>query len=280
MAPTCARRADFAAESAFPLVGRVGALFRRAADVPCGEFLIALMTEEAYLHPLAIRIDESQFEQLQPGVPVVVDISGLLIGRSESGWGESFHAPAPVKCRLSSAHEAELAVMIRRVLTLSGRRSHVGDAFLDGKATEFLEPVVSLRESLARGSSDLATVERWFGGGAGLTPAWDDFCSGALLADRFFGGGLIAPASSLIERLVGKTTIQSIWQLRFAERGHSSLLVERLLASLADGTCRFAEVLRVAGIGHTSGTDLLAGICLRLEAGQIARRSPEPCMLE
>ncbi len=280
MTPTCARRADFIAESAFPLVGRVGTVFHRAADVPCGGFLIALMTEEAYLHPLAIRIDGSLFAQLEPGMPIVADASGLRIGRSEAAWGEPLQAPVPGECRLSIAREAELASTIRRVLTLSGRRSDVGNAFLDGEVTEFLAPIVRLRETFTRGSADLADVERWFGGGPGLTPAWDDFCCGALLADRFFGGGLIAPASSLIERLAGKTTIQSIWQLRFAERGRSSLLVERLLASLADGTCRSAALLRVSGIGHTSGTDLLAGVCLRLEAAQGKRRSPEACTRE
>lgn len=257
-------------------MGRVGTVFRRAADVPCGEILIALMPDETYLHPLAIRIDESLFARLEPGMPVVVAASGLRIGRSESGWGDPLQVPELGKCRLSTARKAELAAAIRRLLSLSGRRSHVGEAFLDGKETEFLEPLVRLREAFARGSSaDLAAVERWFGGGAGLTPAWDDFCCGALLADRFVGGGLIAPAANLIERLVGKTTIQSIWQLRFAERGRSSLLVERFLASLADGTCRSSDVLRVAGIGHTSGTDLLAGICFELEAGQAIRHSPE-----
>lgn len=274
MSLTCARRADFVAESAFPLTGRVGAVFRRAADVPCGGFLLALMTEEAYLHPLAIRIEDSLFALLEPGMPVVADASGLRIGRTESAWGESLSAPELVERRLSAAREAEIAAVIRRALTISGRRSHVGEAFFEGEETEFLEPVSHLREALARGAADLAGVEGWFGGGAGLTPAWDDFCCGALLADRFFGGGLIAPASCLIERLDGMTTIQSLWQLRFAERGRSSLLVERFLSSLADGTCRSADVLRVAGIGHTSGTDLLAGICLRLEAGM--PKSPSP----
>lgn len=267
MVPTCARRADFAAESAFPLVGRVGTLFRRVADVPCGEFLIALMMEEAYVHPLAIRIEESLFARLETGMPVVANAAGLRIGKTETTWEKPLEAPARIQFRLSAVREVELATTIRRVLTLSGRRSRVGDAFLDGEETEFLEPVLRLREALTLGSADLAIVENWFGGGAGLTPAWDDFCCGALLADRFFGGGLIRPASSVIERLVGKTTIQSIWQLRFAERGCSSLLVERFLGSLWNGTCRFADVLRVAGIGHTSGTDLLAGVCLRLEAG-------------
>lgn len=274
MALTCARRADFAAESAFPLVGRVGTVFRRAVDVPCGEILLTMMTEEAYLHPLAIRIDESLFARLEPGMSVVADARGLRIGRSESVWSNPLQAPALIERQLSVAREAELAATIRRVLSISGKRSHVGEAFLDGETTEFLEPVVRLREALGRGTSDLAAVERWFGGGAGLTPAWDDFCCGALLADRFFGGGLIAPASHLIERLSVKTTIQSTWQLRFAERGRSSLLVERFLASLADGTSRSADVLRIAGIGHTSGTDLLAGMCLRLEAGTARSHSP------
>ncbi len=232
------------------------------------------MTEEAYLHPLAIRIEDSLFAMLEPGMPVVADASGLRIGRSESAWGESLPAPALVERRLSPAREAEIAAAIRKALRLCGRRSHVGEAFLEGEDTEFLAPVSHLREALARGAADLAGVEGWFGGGAGLTPAWDDFCCGALLADRFFGGELIAPASNLIERLAGKTTIQSIWQLRFAERGRSSLLVERFLASLAGRTCRSADVLRVAGIGHTSGTDLLAGVCLRLEAGVPKSYSP------
>lgn len=266
----CRRRRDFFADAAGPLCGRVGNVFRRSADVPvqaasAHTFLLALMTDESYLHPLSILIEETLFARLEPGMPVVVDASGVRIGMSESAWGEYIINDINNDAPIAHGFAGECAIKLKKLLKIAGSRSKVGEAFLEERSTEFLEPVDTLRRALSRGPADLVLVERWFGGGDGLTPAWDDFCAGLLLCDRFFGSTLIAPAGDLVERLAGKTTIQSLWQLRFAGSGRSSLMIERFLAALARGILRTSDITRIAGIGHTSGNDILCGICLWLD---------------
>lgn len=261
------KRADFWEQAAFPLLGRIGTVFRKAADVSCDGFLLTLMTDEAYLHPLSVLVEKNLFAGLEPGMPVVVDASGIRIGMSRLAWGEDIPGIRRPGQPFSAVNAGMGAAKLRKLLGIAGSRSKVGEAFLDDRSSsEFLEPVEALRHELFTGSADLAVVERWFGGGAGLTPAWDDFCTGVLLCDRFYGTSRVAPAGDLLARLAGKTTIQSLWQLRFAEAGHSALLIERFLEGLAAGGVRAADVMRVAGVGHTSGSDILCGICLWLEA--------------
>jgi len=185
---------------------------------------------------------------------------------SEMAWNASIDSvprPGGVICPDTAGMRA---MELRKTLSFAGSRSAVGEAFLGGAAVEFSEPLRSLRQALSRQTADFRVVKPWFGGGEGLTPAWDDLCTGVLLCDRFFARGLVAPASSFIAELSGKTTIQSLWQLRFAETGRSSLVIERFLASLATGPLKPSDAMRIAGLGHTSGNDILCGICLWLEA--------------
>lgn len=260
------KRVDFWEEADIPLRGRIGTVFHRAADVLCGRFLVTLMTGESCLHPLGILIDGEAFACLEPGMPVHLDSDGLYLGMAGFAWETPVRPvmrPRAGPCaEIAFRHAAEL----RRLLPLAGSRSAVGEAFLGERGGDFAFPLDLLRKTLVAGPADLVAVGRWFGGGEGLTPAWDDLCTGLLFADRFFSGGLIAPTAPLFAELAGKTTPQSLWQLRFAATGRSSLGFERLLASISAGQLRATEVMSLAGLGHTSGNDLLCGICLWLEA--------------
>ncbi|HOY69211.1 MAG TPA: DUF2877 domain-containing protein [Candidatus Ozemobacteraceae bacterium] len=260
------KRADFWEGAAIPLRGRVGAVFHRAADVLCGRFLVTLMTGESCLHPLGILIDGEAFARLEPGMPVHLDPDGLHLGLAGLRWEAPVEPVMRPRTRLSAEAALRHANGLRRLLPLAGSRSAVGEAFLGERGGDFAAPLDLLRQALAEGMADLVSVGRWFGGGEGLTPAWDDLCAGLLFADRFFSGGVVAPTASLFKTLSGKTTPQSLWQLRFAESGRSSLGFERFLAALSTGPIPSKEVMSLAGLGHTSGNDLLCGICLWLEA--------------
>ncbi|MGE0849855.1 MAG: DUF2877 domain-containing protein [Hyphomicrobiaceae bacterium] len=141
--------------------------------------------------------------------------------------------------------------------------------------------VARLREwvsaRLTRPAHEPAPVDL-LGLGPGLTPSGDDLLCGALVALHAIGEvdaardlrAAIAPAAPLA------TTPLSAAFLRAAAEGHSSEALHRAIIALLEhqSVARYVKV--VAGIGHTSGWDALAGAVLVLRtfgsmAGQVWR---------
>jgi hypothetical protein len=125
-------------------------------------------------------------------------------------------------------------------------------------AKALVEGLCNRSESLAlEGALTLAGV------GGGLTPAGDDFVTGALLAvwSGMCGPGLEGLAASVADAAAGRTTTLSRAYLRAAGRGECSAPWQALFAALlADepaGRQRALEAL--LAVGHTSGGDGLAG---------------------
>ena len=129
--------------------------------------------------------------------------------------------------------------------------------------------VARLREwasaGLTRLTHEPAPVDL-LGLGPGLTPSGDDLLCGALVALRAIGQvdaardlhAAIAAAAPLA------TTPLSAAFLRAAAEGHSSEALHRTIIALLEhqSVARYVKV--VAGIGHTSGWDALAGAVLVL----------------
>ena len=129
----------------------------------------------------------------------------------------------------------------------------------------------ALREGQLAAIAD--SLEAILGLGAGLTPSGDDLTAGILLALTRWGH-LLAPglaikvlAQDVVQRAYRKTTTLSANLIECASQGQAN---ERLILAL-DGvlsghpdaqTC--ADYL--AGWGHTSGRDALAGMALALSA--------------
>ncbi|MBL8055729.1 MAG: DUF2877 domain-containing protein [Anaerolineales bacterium] len=123
----------------------------------------------------------------------------------------------------------------------------------------------ALVRGLAAGESGpaLAGVAVLAGLGGGLTPAGDDFIVGALLAAwaGLCGPGAVALAGPLADEAARRTTTLSGAYLRAAARGECSAAWHAVLAALQAGDALglAAATAALAGIGHTSGADGLAG---------------------
>lgn len=119
--------------------------------------------------------------------------------------------------------------------------------------------------ALADGSPEAAEI--LVGLGPGLTPSGDDMLAGALFALRVFE--MRDRADRLAEsvlRLLHRTNRVSAAHLRAAAKGLAAAAFHDLASTAAAGRDPATRLMRVGGIGHTSGWDALLGM---LAAGAI-----------
>ena len=97
--------------------------------------------------------------------------------------------------------------------------------------------------------------------GPGLTPSGDDFIGGALVALHVLGHDAAARAlAAWIVPLANRATHPvSAAHVRAAAAGLGSDALHRCLAALAEGRACMDSLDALAGTGHTSGWDALAG---------------------
>lgn len=109
-------------------------------------------------------------------------------------------------------------------------------------------------------------VRSLLGRGSGLTPAGDDALAGALLVARALGVG--AALAAAVRRRLGTTTAVSAALLTAAADGYAARPVVALVdaAVSADGQELRRFLPTVLSIGHSSGRDLVTGVCAALEA--------------
>ena len=118
-----------------------------------------------------------------------------------------------------------------------------------------------------------AAAEALIGLGPGLTPAGDDLLTGLLLTLR-----MACPApderpawlGELARRVVARaeegTTLAGRQQLRLAAQGEADEVTLRAATAMLWGTEEDrAPIEALLAVGHSSGADLLAGICLAVE---------------
>lgn len=242
--------------------GRIVGRFDHSVSALVGEkILLHFSARPEAAHPLSITMDEAALWDLRgdaDGTPVKIDWPRISIGGIRGTAREILIEPSLPATVSRDAMRKNLP-RLERALRLFGRPSPVRGAVFGG-AGPFSEPVRRAREALREGNLDLAELLPWIGGGEGSTPAWDDFCAGMLLADCILAGGRVLASEAFLDEAGRRTTLASEWQLRFAAEGRSCLLVERMLHALAGGDLPFALLVRAAGVGHTSGTDLLSGV--------------------
>lgn len=117
------------------------------------------------------------------------------------------------------------------------------------------------KDSCAAGPPD--AVEGLVGLGPGLTPAGDDFLGGALVALHTLGRPELARrlAAWLLPRARGRTHAISLAHLTCAANGEAAAPLHEVLAAVCSPAAPGLEagLARLAGIGHTSGWDGLAG---------------------
>jgi hypothetical protein len=126
----------------------------------------------------------------------------------------------------------------------------------------------------------LAVVKRAAGLGFGLTPSGDDFLTGLIAGScicpdpRDFRCGLVAA----VESAADSTTLPSGFMLRAALQGYFSEPLVNLLSALlaeADGAAARGWAKAVAGLGATSGEDMLAGVLFGLRVSEMCEECHE-----
>ncbi len=245
--------------------GRIAARFNRSFDIKLDAYLLNFNLNRKALHPLGVLIPKSLLQLVRPGQPVTLDQNLLRFDNHIFQLQPLIQPPLipdfPEQLDLSSLYKALLLRVEKSSLTagLLGTDS-------TGPADALIDATLRLIAGLKNPPLDLQPHLPQFGQGSGLTPAFDDFCAGLIFADRQLPTQLISLPENLADRLVTRTTRTSCWQLEFARRGRLNLGFELLFVELLENRATIANCLAACNFGHTSGSDILAGIYYRLQA--------------
>ncbi len=115
-----------------------------------------------------------------------------------------------------------------------------------------------------------AAVRELIGFGPGLTPSGDDFLCGMLITLNALDALQIKTqlAACIKMHAPERTNALSTAHMQAAGRGATHSTLHEVLICLLSGKTKTlpAKIVAVDGIGHTSGYDALAGICVTLRA--------------
>lgn len=250
--------------------GRVVAVFERSLYFAVGEAFVCLGPSEIGDGALNVIADIA-IAGVAAGMAVERAGSALRIGRDHS---LSFHGmqvwqppPWPHGWTGKSLANSYRALEAQSADTGSAPSSGLIDA-TNGR----LEQGVSALTDWVRRATrpNQPPVQRLLGLGPGLTPSGDDVIGGALLALHALGKQDVAAAlaAAVEASWRGRTSDLSHAHLAAAGEGYGAAAVHDLLARLLSGDVHTLtdQVARVTAIGHSSGTDMLAGIRLVLRA--------------
>ncbi len=260
--PYFTRRSDFLMPPASHLQLQVSNVFNSGFDARCEEKLFYFATEALSLHPLAFLVPASLCDLVQPGTLILVAGEELSFVDS-NGRKQHLQACAAVaaETRPVTPDFERLRQNLAAALTglkMFGRSSIILDLILGCNTGK---NILSGAESLMFAfPPDLSALLQFIGAGEGLTPAFDDFLSGMLLADRQIGANQIAVPENFATVAKNRTTTQALQQLLFAAEGRMSLRFEAFLRRLLLEEIRTADVVKILNYGHSSGTDILCGI--------------------
>jgi hypothetical protein len=262
---------------------RVLAVFERACDLVTNDGdVIALVSPQIGDGPLNVVVDGAAglFAWAHIGAPVKLEleeerlwVGGLAIDLKEAASWEPCPDWATLRARqtvMASCLPLLHATCLRHapagsLLPLLGAPPR-GDGVVGGTLAAAREATQALwdgwagdLERLREGAAGLAGL------GGGLTPAGDDFLTGAMLWAWLAHPAPAHLCSALAEAAVGRTTTLSAAFLRAAARGECSAPWHALLAALSEGLSDEGEATITAAVreilarGATSGADSLAG---------------------
>ena len=283
-----------------PFATRVLAVFERACDLATRDGdVVALVTPQVGDGPLNIVVDGAAglFAGIDPGAPVTLEGSRggvspslLRVGGLRVDLGRAAVWEPRLDWRALRARRATIASRLPFLRALCLRHASAGSLLAlleapppgDAPAETILSTALEAAESLREGwGGDFGRLQEGVAGlaglGGGLTPAGDDFLTGAML-----WAWLAHPApgilcDALVEVAAPRTTTLSAAFLRAAGWGECDASWHALLAALAlppavgepvepsGGTGGVAEaeisaaVWEVLAHGATSGADGLTG---------------------
>jgi hypothetical protein len=260
---------------------QVLAVFERACDLvtPDGA-VVALVIPRIGDGPLNVVVDGEAglFAGIDAGAPVTLDGDRLWVGDLEVDLGRAtVWEPRPDWDTLRSRRSAIVSCLLlvrARCLRYAPGGSLLGllgapqptDAPARAIFSTAREAAEALREGWAGDSKRLREgAARLAGLGGGLTPAGDDFLTGAMLQAWLAHPAPDHACCAVSGVAVSRTTTLSAAFLRAAARGECSGPWHALLAAMGEGLRDETEakitaaVLKVLKGGATSGADSLAG---------------------
>lgn len=266
---------------------RVLAVFERACNLvtPDGH-VVALVLPQVGDGPLNIVVDAkpNNFAALEPETLAWVEEGQLWVGELEVSLGaaavwepcpdwkklrsrrDACSARLPFVQALSQRHAPEGSLLLLTLHRPGGRTDPAVSGSLDAASNVWFAAAQAATEALRAGwEGDAATLQagaaQLAGLGGGLTPAGDDFLSGAMLWAWLAHPSPQSLCRPLVEVAALRTTALSAAFLHAAARGECSAAWHRLLAALSQGsdTEVATTVQEVLSYGATSGADALAG---------------------
>jgi hypothetical protein len=233
-----------------PAAGSVIASLARAAYVDVAGHVLALVTRAAPPGPLHASVD--RLPRLRVGERVEIEPGTVRVGSATWSLATATHWRAPA---VDGVRLATFGPQGAAALTIADRSVLAG------------EP---LRGLLTAGC-DVA-VPALCGRGPGLTPAGDDVVAGMFLVRALTGcdrSEMVAHARAAPTHPIGRAFLAAAASGECIEPAH------RLLGALADRDAaavdRWQDVL--AGVGASSGCDLVLGMKVALQNGRSASQT-------
>lgn len=257
--------------------GKVTAKFNTSFDVRVEDYLLNFNLDKQALHPLGILIGDAILKRSRTNQKVNISATKIRVGKEEFQLDFAF-SPPEAETKKSAVLDQNIK-SLRRTLKLAEHHSVIQKTLFTDEMPQFAGEKLTLSQGLQKfigrltePKVNLKSFFSLFGSGSGLTPAWDDFCSGALLADRWLGNNRLEVSADLFQELKSETTLTSWWQLKLAARGKSTLEIENLVVKILTGKVRVADCLNVTNTGHTSGADILSGLTVYLSRSPIDKQ--------
>jgi hypothetical protein len=255
-----------------PFTARVLAVFEHACDLttPGGD-VIALVTLQISDGPLNIVVDaepgdfavvESEAQARTDGNHLRISglditLAGAVVWEPHPDWNKLCDQRDTLSSRLPL-----LSTVAQRDAPAGSLLSTRQDALLPHIFPTVTRAVESLRAGWEGNLAKLQdAVTQLAGLGSGLTPAGDDFLTGAMLWAWLAHPSPLAFCCAVAEAAAPRTTTLSAAFLRAAARGECSAAWHQLLAALGTGTESelATAICQVLAHGATSGADTLAG---------------------
>ncbi|MBF0406960.1 MAG: DUF2877 domain-containing protein [Candidatus Riflebacteria bacterium] len=278
-------RSDSLLKTGMILQGHVCAIFQNSFDAAMENgFLLHFTTHTDRMHPLSVRLSCLP-ELIHKGSRVQFSGNFLTLSSDRNYIAEilnpdrrknftdifrytlakEFIAISELPDHSETFNFQKTSEVLARYIRCFGKHSEICESIFSDKQSVFSEYIADISKKIQNKSTvNLMEYMAHFGSGEGLTPAWDDFCVGIMLVDFRMKNKLICLSNNFFEILRRKTTEVSYWQVIFAHSGKSSLIFEKLADMIVSGFLQKKEILSALNTGHTSGTDILSGMYLRL----------------
>lgn len=239
--------------------------FLSGFDAVFGSNNIFFTINKSNLHPMAILVPEEVIKSVNEGDNI--SFNERIINVKNFRMESELPVPAIAKHEaISTDYLIENTKLISKNIKLFGKQSEVSRkafaCFSDSAkcSDELYVNLVKFKDAIRNKSLNLNNFLSLIGYGEGLTPSFDDFCSGAMLADRYLNNNFIIIQKDFWNKADKKTTWQSIQQLQFANNALLSTAFERFATKLMSAKLKSSEIIRLFDYGHFSGTDILTGI--------------------